>query len=128
MNQDHVKIIGILWIVFGVLSLLGAMFLFILLFGISYIPHLDPVAPGILRFIGLFLGSFLALVGLPKIIGGFGLLKGYEWARILVLVVSFLSLLNIPFGTALGITSIVILMNKETAAQFTTLAEPKNKF
>jgi hypothetical protein len=126
MMQDHVKIIGILWIVFGAMSLLGAMFLFVLLFGISAIPNLDPIAPGILRFVGLFLGSFLALLGLPKIIGGFGLLKGYEWGRILVLVVSFLSLLNIPFGTALGVYSIVILMNKDTAAQFTTSAGPKN--
>ena len=125
MMQDHVKIIGILWIVFGALSLLGAMFLFVVLFGISAIPNLDPITPGILRFVGLFLGSFLALMGLPKIIGGFGLLKGYEWARILVLVVSFLSLLNIPFGTALGVYSIVILMDKETAAQFTTSAGPK---
>jgi len=123
--HDHVKIIGILWIVFGALSLLGALFLFLLLVGVSYIPDMDPIAPGILRFIGFFLGSFLALLGLPKIIGGIGLIKGQEWGLILILVVSFLSLLNLPFGTALGIYSIVILMNKETAASFQTPSGPK---
>jgi hypothetical protein len=86
--------------------------------GVSFIPEIDAPAPGILRFIGFFIGAFLALLGLPKILGGWGLLKGQEWGRILTLIVSFLSLLNIPFGTALGIYSIVILMNKETAAQF----------
>ena len=122
--NDHVKIIGILWIVFGALSLLAAGFLFMLLVGVSFIPDMDTPASGILRFVGFFLGSFLALLGLPKIIGGYGLLKGFEWGRILTLIVSFLSLLNVPFGTALGIYSIIILMNKETAAQFQKPAAP----
>lgn len=116
--NDQVKIIGILWIIFGALSLMAAAILFLLLMGISYIPDMDAPAPGILRFVAFFIASFLAAIGLPKILGGYGLLKGYEWGRILTLVVSFLSLLNVPFGTALGIYSIVILMNKETAAQF----------
>ena len=122
--NDHVKIIGILWIVFGALSLIGAIFMFMLLTGISFIPDLDAPASGILRFVGIFVGSFLAVMGLPKIIGGVGLLKGEEWGRILTLIVSFLSLLNVPFGTALGIYSIVILMNKETAAQFQKPGSP----
>lgn len=116
--NDHVKIIGILWIVFGAMSLLAAALMFTLLMGVSFIPDMDAPAPGILRFIGFFIGSFLAVLGLPKIIGGYGLLKGFEWGRILTLIVSFLSLLNVPFGTALGIYSIVILFDKETAAQF----------
>ncbi len=122
--NDHIKIIGILWIVFGALSLVAAGFLFLILVGVSFIPDIDPQAPGILRFIGFFLGSFLALIGLPKIIGGYGLLKGYEWGRILTLVVSFLSLFNVPFGTALGIYSIIILLNKETASRFQKSAPP----
>jgi len=122
---DHVKIIGILWIIFGALSLVAAAFLFMLLTGISLISDIDPPAQVILRFFGFFIGSFLAAIGLPKILGGYGLLKGYEWGRILTLVVSFLSLLNIPFGTALGIYSIVILMNKETAAQFQKSEPPR---
>jgi hypothetical protein len=118
--QDHVKIIGILWIVFGAFSLFGAAILFMLLFGVSFIPDVleDPVAPGILRLVAVFVGGFLAVLGVPKIIGGYGLLKRKEWGRILVLIVSFLSLLSVPFGTALGIYSIVILFNKEAAALF----------
>lgn len=117
---DHVKIIGILWIVFGALSLFGALVIFLVLMGASLIPDMGEIAPGILRFVGFVVSSFLALLGVPKIIGGLGLLKGHEWARILVLVVSFLSLINIPFGTALGVYSIVVLFDKETVKVFQT--------
>lgn len=118
--QDHIKIIGILWIVFGCFSLLAAAALFMILFGVSFFHGVleDPVAPGILRVIAVFVSGFLALIGAPKIIGGIGLLKGKEWGRIVVLIVSFLSLMSVPFGTALGIYSIVILFNKDAIALF----------
>lgn len=117
--QDHVKIIGILWIVFGSFSLLGAAAIFMILFGVSFLPDIDTVAPDILRIAAVVISGFLAALGIPKIIGGIGLLKGKDWGRILVLIVSFLSVFNVPFGTALAIYSIVILTNKETAALFT---------
>jgi hypothetical protein len=116
--QDHVKIIGILWIVFGCLSLIAALFLYLILFGVSFIPDVGAEEAGILRIVGIAIGGFLTLLGIPKIIGGIGLLKGREWGRIMILAVSFLSLLNIPLGTALGIYSIVILLNKETLPLF----------
>jgi hypothetical protein len=124
--NDHVKIIGILWIIFGAFSLFAAAVLFMILFGVSFFHGVleDPVAPGILRLIAVLVSGFLALLGVPKIIGGYGLLKGKEWGRIVVLIVSFLSLLSMPFGTALGIYSIIILFNKETAALFQSGPKP----
>lgn len=116
--QDHVKIIGILWIIFGAFSLLGALVVWLIMIGVSLIPDIGPVAPGILRLVGILASGFLMLLGIPKIIGGFGLLKGYEWGRILIIIVSFLSLLNVPFGTALSVYSLVILFNKETVKLF----------
>jgi len=123
--QDHIKVIGILWIIFGCLSLFGALVLFTILFGVSFIPDMGEIAPGILRIIGFTLSSFLAILGLPKIIGGIGLLKRQEWGRILILVVSFLSLISIPFGTALGIYSMIILFNRETIKLFNPQAPGK---
>ncbi|MBN2264243.1 MAG: hypothetical protein JW775_00385, partial [Candidatus Aminicenantes bacterium] len=99
--RDHVKIIGILWIVFGVFSLFLALLAFLFFFGVAEIPNVDDVGPGVLRIIGLVASSFLAVIGLPQIIGGFGLIQHREWARILMLVVSFISLPHVPFGTAL---------------------------
>jgi len=118
--QDQVKIIAILWIIFGSLSLVAGFFVFLILIGVSLIPEIGTVAPGVLRIVGIALSSFFAILGLPKIIGGIGLLKRQEWARILILVISFLSLFNIPLGTALGIYSIIVLLNKDTVKSFET--------
>jgi uncharacterized membrane protein len=57
--------------------------------------------------------TFLAVLSVPAI-GGIGLLRGQEWARILVLILSVLNLFNIPIGTAISMYSIWVLMQPET--------------
>jgi hypothetical protein len=116
--ERHISLIGILWIVFGGLSLTFGFLGFLLLFGISFIPDLGSEAPFILRTIGSVAIFFFALLGIPKIFAGIGLLKKKEWGRILTLIVSFISLLNIPLGTALGIYSIIILVKEESIQYF----------
>jgi len=116
--ERHISLIGILWIVFGGLSLTFGFLGFLLLFGISFIPDMGNEVPFILRTVGSIAIFFFALLGLPKIIAGIGLLKKKEWGRILTIIVSFISLLNIPLGTALGIYSIVILMKEESLQYF----------
>ncbi len=116
--KDHIKVIGILWVIFGVFSLFLALLAFLFFFGVAEIPNVDDVGPGVLRIIGLIASSFLAIIGLPQIIGGLGLIQNKEWARILMLVVSFISLPHVPFGTFLGVYTMVVLFNRETAALF----------
>jgi hypothetical protein len=116
--ERQINLIGILWIVLGGLSLLFGFLGFLLLFGISFIPDMGREAPFILRIVGSAAVFFFALMGLPKIIAGIGLLKKKEWARILTLIVSFISLLNFPLGTALGIYSIIILVKDESVQYF----------
>jgi len=92
--KDHVKVIGVLWIILGALCLCLAFFAFLVFFGVAQIPNVD-IEPGILRLIGIIASSFLGLIGLPQIIGGLGLIQHKEWARILILIVSFiLSMIN----------------------------------
>jgi hypothetical protein len=117
--KDHVKVIGILWIVLGALSLCLAFLAFLVFFGVAQIPNLD-VEPGVLRLIGIIASSFLGLIGLPQVLGGWGLLRHKEWARILMLVISFLNVFHVPFGTALSVYSMVILLNGETIRLFQT--------
>jgi len=116
--EKHVNLIGILWIVSGALGILAALFIWGLLFGLSFIPRLGPDAPAILRWIGIGFGAFIALLAAPKIAAGIGMLQRREWGRVLTLIVSFLSLLEVPLGTALAIYSIVILMKDETIQLF----------
>ena len=116
--KDHVKVIGILWIIYGVLFLGLALLAMLVFFGVATIPNVEDVEPGLLRLIGIFVSSFLGLIALPQIIGGLGLLGNREWARILMLVLSFISLPNVPFGTFLGVYTMVILFNRETIRLF----------
>jgi hypothetical protein len=115
--KDHIKIIGILWVILGAFYICLAFFAFLVFFGVATIPSLD-IEPGILRLIGIVASSFLGLIGLPQIIGGLGLIQRKEWARILMLVVSFLSLFHVPFGTALGVYTMIVLFNPETVRMF----------
>jgi len=116
--ERHINLIGILWIVLGGLSLVFGLMGFLVLFGISFIPDMGREAPFILRTVGSVAVFFFALLGLPKIIAGIGLLKKKEWGRILTLIVSFISLLNFPLGTAIGIYSIIILVKEESIQYF----------
>ena len=116
--KDHVKVIGILWIIYGVFFLGLACLALLFFFGVATIPNVEDVEPGALRIIGILVSSFLGLISLPQIIGGLGLLGYKEWARILMLVISFISLPNVPFGTFLGVYTMVILFNRETIRLF----------
>ena len=71
--------------------------------------------------VGLIGGILVMLVftlSLPDIIAGIGLLKHRPWARILMIVVSVLNLINIPFGTLLGIYGLWVLLSQNTAPLF----------
>ncbi len=116
--EKHAQLIGLLWIIYGALSLLGGAILVFILLAVSYIPDIGDVAPQILRIIGLAVGSIFFFIGIPKIIGGVGVIQHQEWGRILVLILSFFALLNFPLGTALGIYSLIFLLKPEMVALF----------
>jgi hypothetical protein len=116
--EKHVNLISILWIIYGAVGLFFGFIVAAVLFGVSFLPHNWDIAPGVVRLIAWGVGFFFMALALPQIIGGIGLMKKQEWARILILVVSFFHLLSFPLGTALGIYSFVILLRDETVKLF----------
>lgn len=119
--ENHVNIIGALWIAMGAIGVMFGFVIFGVLFGVSFIPDMGYEAPIILRTVGFGVGAFIIILSAPEIIAGIGLLKRQDWGRILALVVSFFNLLSFPFGTALAIYSIVILLKQETVQLFMSL-------
>jgi hypothetical protein len=115
--EKHVTAVAALHVGLSILGILLGIFLFVLLTGIGVISR-EKEALFILTTIGTGVGLFLIIVSVPGIIGGIGLFKRKEWARIVVLILSAIDLLNIPIGTALGIYSIWVLVQKETAQLF----------
>ena len=116
--EKNINVIGILWIVYGAIGIFTGFFLFMILFGVSFLPDMGYTAPAILRAVGIGLGLFLTLLSIPEIFAGYGVLKGKEWGRILALVMSFLNVLSLPLGTALSIYTFVILIKEDSVRYF----------
>ena len=122
--QTHVKVLGVLFIVLGVMGLVVAAFL-LLAIGVaggivrSVADSADAaIALPILGLAGTGLAVFLSLLSAPGLVAGIGLLRFRPWARILGLVVAILDLIHFPFGTVLGVYGIWVLLSKETEALF----------
>ena len=124
----HVKVLGILYIAVSALSLLGALFLMLVFGGAASIvgfaaePGDAAIALPVLGIAGTALISLLLVLALPGLFAGWGLLNFRPWARILGLVLSALNLINFPFGTALGIYGLWVLLNKDTERLFSQTA------
>ncbi len=119
--EKHVTAVASLQIGLSILSILMGTFIFFILSGTGFLTH-DSEARFILTTIGTGIAIFFFIIALPGLIGGIGLFKRQEWARILVLITSALHLLNFPVGTALGIYSIWVLVQDETIDLFRTKA------
>lgn len=115
--EDHVRVLGILYIAFSALGLILAFLAFVAITGGGLISG-DDTAITVTSIVGTAVAGILVLLSAPGIIGGMGLLKKQSWARVLVLVLGIINLINIPFGTALGIYTIWVLTNKDTEALF----------
>jgi len=63
---------------------------------------------------GFIWGALLLRTALAIFVA-WGLYERAQWARIVAIVVAFLSLLKFPFGTALGIWTLVVLMGYRNA-------------
>jgi hypothetical protein len=108
----HVRILGILHIVFGVMGLLFALVLLLIFGGVAGVVRMSDQGPDaqvavpILAAIGTFVFFVLLILSLPGIIAGIGLLQFRPWARILTIVLSALELMSVPFGTAIDLWSL----------------------
>ena len=121
----HVKILAAFHIVFGLLGLMAALGVLVVFGGLAgaagFAAESEPeawLAVPILSIIGSVLMLIVLTLSVPAIIGGWGLLKGKSWARILMIVLSALNLILIPIGTLLGIYGLWVLLSKDTELLF----------
>jgi len=125
LMREHVKVLGIIHIVFGCLGLLGALAMAgIFAFGgtiVGLAGRDDPdalIAISVLGAVGTALFLLFLVLSVPGIVAGWGLLNFKPWARILTIVLSALNLLNFPVGTAIGVYGLWVMLNQETEAMF----------
>jgi hypothetical protein len=119
--ERHLPILAILWIIAAGLRFIAVAWM--LLIGKVILPSiLAPILssiPGVPSWLplgriassGLYLGAILVgVIAAAQLIAAWGLLERRPWGRILALIVGILALIHIPFGTALGIYTLWVLL------------------
>jgi hypothetical protein len=122
----HLPVLSVLWLVYSAFTLIGAGVLFVLAMTIfgpwSHLQTQPDVPVRFLHVLFIFLGTLLLFKAIASLAAGIGLLQRQPWARTLVLVLAFISLLNVPFGTAVGIYTIWVLMSPKAAEEYQRLS------
>ena len=78
----------------------------------------DPVPVWLAGGIGVVFAVIMSIAALPNLLAGYGLLKRRQWGRVLAIIVAVIDLPAFPFGTALGIYTLAILLHGETQRLF----------
>lgn len=127
--NSHLRTLGILWLICGVLRVFNVAALWII--GRMVIPSVLSVIPGIPqagplgRLIegGIFIASgILVLQAALALITAWGLLERHSWGRMIGIVAGILALVRIPFGTALGIYTLWVLLPATSEIEYRNLA------
>jgi zinc ribbon protein len=127
--NSHLRTLGILWLICGVLRVFNVAALWIV--GRMVIPSVLSVIPGfpqsgpLGRLIegGIFIASWiLALQAALALVTAWGLLERHSWGRIVGIVAGVLALVRIPFGTALGIYTLWVLLPATSEIEYRNLA------
>ena len=123
--EQHVKILAVLHIVLGSLGVLAALAILLIFGGVAgLIGATDAsgdahIAMPIVALVGTIIFFALAVLSLPGLIAGLGLLQFQPWARILAIVLSVLDMIHIPpFGLVLGIYGLWVLFSPDTERLF----------
>lgn len=125
--RTNAHLLGILWLALSAFNAVGGLVLLIL--GGTLFPHLHelkdvpPEVPtGFLSSLFTVLGILILAKAALGFFAGWGLLHRESYARVLALVLAFISLFNIPFGTALGVYTMWVLLPQESQEEYDRLA------
>ncbi len=118
----NLRLLAFLWFALSAMRLLpGAVLLSIFGSIEGYLPQDVPafVFPIVRMIAYVFIGA--AAVGF---VAGWGLLHRLPWARTLAMVLGLLSLINVPFGTTIGIYTLWVLVPAESEAEYGRISQP----
>jgi hypothetical protein len=117
--RKHVRILGWLQIILGLIDLFIGLAAFGLLSGIGVLSG-DVAAFGVMSLIGGFIGTLSIVSALPNFIVGIGLLRDWGgWVVLLAVILALFNLAKVPWGTAIGLYTLWIawkLLNSDIAA------------
>jgi len=119
--SEHIRLLGILWLALSALNAVGAVILYVL--ANTLFRHMAEMGgpAGASTWLRPFLSVVALVIAAKAALGfatGWGLLQREPWARMLTIVLAFLALFNVPFGTAVGIYALWVLLPAESDAEY----------
>jgi len=120
--ERHLHIVGILWIALSALFAIPAAVLLILGTSAHIILHSQEFLPGFLPLLLSIAAGTLLILAVGGICVGVGLMHHRPWARVAAIILSVLALFHPPFGTALGIYTLWVLLADENGSEYQYLA------
>ena len=116
----HVRLLGIFWLAISAFRLLPGLAL-VSIFRYGF-PFYTSGVPGFVHGLMRGLGGLLLAGAVLGIVAGWGLLERQPWARMLAIVLGCFSLLDMPFGTALGIYTLWVLLPARSEEEYRQIA------
>jgi hypothetical protein len=118
----HIHVVSIFWLIFAGLHVLAGLIILaagnLLFQALEHGSYADPL---FVRPIVNVIALLIAGKGLLAAAAGIGLLKRAAWARGLTLFLAFVSLFELPFGTALGIYTFWVLRSSNSEHEYRAL-------
>ena len=115
----HLRNVAVLWLVYSALRVLPGLFL-------NSLSNWDfpftGVPPYFVHEIVRTFGGIFLVTGVIGVIAGWGLYERRSWARILAIVLAFVNLLHPPFGTAIGVYTLWVLLPAASEAEYQRMA------
>ncbi len=117
----HIRLLGILWVALSAFRLIPGLFL-IAFFGHGGMGFLPPEVPFFVHGLLRGIGTVLVIGAGAGLLTGAGLLQRQAWARVPAIVLAFINLIDMPFGTALGIYTLWVLLPAQSEEEYKQLA------
>ncbi len=127
--QQHSHLLGILWLAMS--ALYAVIGLIMVVLGNTLFAHLHemgapPEVPtGFLTAIVSTVGILILAGAASGFFAGWGLLHREAWARVVALVLAFMSLFVVPFGTAIGVYTMWVLLPGASQQEYDAMVETR---
>jgi hypothetical protein len=128
---NHLPVLSVLWVVYSIFRILMALWAIgfsrymLPMFGRMMPPQVE--VSGVLRFMSAIYwasGVFAVVTGALGLWAAWALWHRDPAGRTIALIIAFISLISIPFGTAIGIYTLVVLLPQSAAQSYARLVPP----
>ena len=128
---ERVRTLGIVWLIYAcvavITGIIGLAFAHAMFSG-QFAPWMNgpwargPMPPMWLGAVALRFGWFFLLVRvILAALAGFGLMERSQWGRTVAIVAAIVNMLKFPFGTAMGIWTLVTLLGYRNSTLYEQL-------